>query len=81
MHASYNQLTGKSQAAKITRSGLHHGVHGAPAGHVRLRPEAFAAPLAAAGLALADAVHEVERVERGPGAPARRDRRPAIRKA
>ena len=45
----------------------HHRMHGAPAGHARPRPEPFATALAAAGLVLADAVHQVERVEQGRG--------------
>ena len=47
--------------------GLHDGVDGAPSGHARPGPEAEAAPLAAAGLVFADAVHQVEGVEQGGG--------------
>jgi hypothetical protein len=43
----------------------HHGVHGAPAGHARPGPEADAAAFATTRLELADAVHQVERVEQG----------------
>ena len=46
-----------SPAASIT------AVHGAPAGHPAPGPEALPAPLATAGLQLADAVHQVERLE------------------
>jgi hypothetical protein len=46
---------------------LHDGVDGTPAGHARPGPEAVAAPFAALGLPLADAVHQVEGVEQGRG--------------
>ncbi len=42
-------------------------MHGAPAGHARPGPEALAATFAAAPLQLANAVHQVERVEQGRG--------------
>ena len=43
----------------------HHGVHGAPAGHARPDPQSHATPLAAPPLQLAEAMHQVERVEQG----------------
>jgi hypothetical protein len=51
----------------IDAGGCHDGVHGAPAGHARPGPQADPTALATAGVQLADAVHEVERIEQGRG--------------
>jgi len=51
----------------VETGGLHHRVHGAPAGHARPGPQPLATAFAAAGLALADAMHQVERVEQSRG--------------
>jgi hypothetical protein len=56
-------LGGSLWAIEIGRR--HDGVDGAPAGHARPGPEANATPLATTRLELADAGHEVERVEQG----------------
>jgi hypothetical protein len=59
---------GDGTAATPPASGtatVHDPMDGAPAGHAAPGPEADAPPLPAPTLQLADAVHQVERVEQG----------------
>jgi hypothetical protein len=45
----------------------YDGVHAAPVGHARPRPQADPVALAATGVQFADAMHQVERIERAGG--------------